>query len=146
MFLHLSVILFTGGVCLSACWDTHTPQGRYTPDRQPPRHKPPGQNPPPGRNPTWADIPSPNDHCSGRYASYWNALLFAFAIAYCEWTLKPLHIICILDKIQMFFFMHFNMDTMFFMFIIDLCLNTVVTDIILSPKHKFIAVFSVILK
>ena len=22
MFLHMSVILFTGGVCLSACWDT----------------------------------------------------------------------------------------------------------------------------
>ena len=29
IFLHLSVILFTvgGGVCLSACWDTHPPPG-----------------------------------------------------------------------------------------------------------------------
>ena len=36
MFLHLSVILFTGGVCLSACWDTTTsslppPRTRHTP-------------------------------------------------------------------------------------------------------------------
>ena len=31
MFLHLPVILFTGrGVCLNACWDTHTP-GTDTP-------------------------------------------------------------------------------------------------------------------
>ena len=34
MFLHLSVILFTGGVCLSACWDT--------PRSRPPRSRPPG--------------------------------------------------------------------------------------------------------
>ena len=44
MFLHLSVILSTGGVCLIACWDTHTP---------------PGQTPPPSRDPHWADtLPS----------------------------------------------------------------------------------------
>ena len=36
MFLHLSVILSTGGVCSSACWDTL-----------------PGQTPPP----PWADTP-----------------------------------------------------------------------------------------
>ena len=35
MFLHVCVILFTGGVCLSACWDT-TPQ-----DQDPPRSRPP---------------------------------------------------------------------------------------------------------
>ena len=35
MFLHVSVILFTGGVCLSACWDT-----------TPPEQTPPGQAPP----------------------------------------------------------------------------------------------------
>ena len=69
MFLHLSVILFTGGclplymlgytpwsdtvgVCLSACWDT-----------------PPGRHPPLGRQ------PPPHGDCSGRYASYWNAFL-----------------------------------------------------------------------
>ena len=39
MFLHLSVILFTGeGVCLSACWDT-TPPWKHTPQKAPP---PPG--------------------------------------------------------------------------------------------------------
>ena len=33
IFLHLSVILFTGGVCLSACWDTPQP-GRHPPRDQ----------------------------------------------------------------------------------------------------------------
>ena len=42
-----------GGVCLSDCWDTH----------------PTGQTPL-GRHPPPAD-----GHCSGRYASYWNAFL-----------------------------------------------------------------------
>ena len=65
MFLHLSVILSTGGVCLSACWDTHSPLGRHPPpvgrhptwaDTPPSRHPPqqtapPGQTPPPGRHP-----------------------------------------------------------------------------------------------
>ena len=32
IFLHLFVILFTGGVCLSACWDT-TPQDQTPPDQ-----------------------------------------------------------------------------------------------------------------
>ena len=32
IFLHLSVILFTGGgVCLSACWDTTPPKSRHPP-------------------------------------------------------------------------------------------------------------------
>ena len=38
MFLHLSVILSMGGVCSSACWDTHT-------------QTPPRQTPPLGRHP-----------------------------------------------------------------------------------------------
>ena len=68
MFLHLSVILFTRGVCLSACWDTtpleappgkHTPLGKHTPSRE--AHPPPG-----------------NGCRCGRYASYWNAFLFLF--------------------------------------------------------------------
>ena len=43
---------------------THTPQTRHTPPGT--RHPPPG-----------ADTPPPRDgHCCGRYASYWNALLF----------------------------------------------------------------------
>ena len=53
MFLHLSVILFTGG---GGVWQT-------PPQADTPRQTPPGQTPPP-----------PGDgHCSGRYASYWNA-------------------------------------------------------------------------
>ena len=47
MFLHLSVILFTGGV-----WQT--PPGRYPPEQTPPHppgRQPPGQTPPFGRHP-----------------------------------------------------------------------------------------------
>ena len=54
MFLQASVILLTGGVCLSACWDT-TPPGRRPPrSRHPPREEtpreqtPPRPDPPPG--------------------------------------------------------------------------------------------------
>ena len=47
IFLHLSVILFTGGVCLSACWDT--PRSRY----------PPEQTPPQEQRPPRADTPHP---------------------------------------------------------------------------------------
>ena len=45
MFLHVSVILFTGGrgVCPSACWDTTPPR-----DQAPPSHQtPPGDQVPP---------------------------------------------------------------------------------------------------
>ena len=40
IFLHLFVILFTGGICLSACWD---PPQEQTPPREqiPPRSRPP---------------------------------------------------------------------------------------------------------
>ena len=74
MFLHLSVILFTGGpVCLIACWDTHTPLGRppqATPhpadtlraDTSLAKH-PPGRHPP-GYYGIWST--------SGQYASYLN--------------------------------------------------------------------------
>ena len=51
MFLHMSVILFTGGVCLSACWDIppeqtpppreQTPPGADTPQEQTPQEQPP---------------------------------------------------------------------------------------------------------
>ena len=49
IFLHLSVILFTGGFCLSACWDT--PPGADPPDQAPPRPHPPGADTPPSRPP-----------------------------------------------------------------------------------------------
>ena len=53
MFLHLSVILFTGG-----CLPRHLqPPSRHSPDRH---------------SPTLQD-----GHCSGRYASYWNAFLYS---------------------------------------------------------------------
>ena len=71
MFLHLSVILFTGGVCLSACWDT-TSRIRYPPGAATP--PPPKQTPPRSRPPTEAD--SGIWSMSGRYASYWNAFLY----------------------------------------------------------------------
>ena len=72
IFLHLSVILFTGVVCLSACWDTTPPAGsRHPPEQTPipreqtppweqttPREQthPPGSRPP-GRRPPGADTP-----------------------------------------------------------------------------------------
>ena len=75
MFVHVSVILFTGG-CLPQCMLGYThPLGRHLPWVGPPgRHAPiPGQTPP-GQTP-------PHSACwirstSGRYASYWNAILF----------------------------------------------------------------------
>ena len=65
MFLHLSVILSTGGggVSPSACWDTppsRHPPGRHLPGR-PPRQtdtlREDTPTPPVGRHNTWADIP-----------------------------------------------------------------------------------------
>ena len=63
MFLQASVILSMG----------EGGSGRHPPGRHTP-----GQTHPLGRHPPWADTspPNPGDgHCSGRYASYWNALL-----------------------------------------------------------------------
>ena len=62
MFLHLSVILFTGGVSASVHAGIHTLLGRHTPGQTPlgqthpwSRHPPPahtpGQSPPPGQTP-----------------------------------------------------------------------------------------------
>ena len=56
MFLHLSVILFTGGGEFLS--------GRPPLDRDPPRQRP----------------PAPRTVTSGRYASYWNAFLFTSVI------------------------------------------------------------------
>ena len=53
MFLHVSVILFTGGICLSACWDTTTPGTRHPPPRT--RHPPVDQAPPGTRHTPGAD-------------------------------------------------------------------------------------------
>ena len=61
MFLHLSVILFTGGFCLSACWDTtpsptmkHTPPPeKQTNPSSPGSTAPPGSTLPGRRLPLW---------------------------------------------------------------------------------------------
>ena len=55
MFLHLSVILFTGGVSAPMHAGIHTPSRSDTPF---------GRHPP------------PNGHCCRWYTSYWNAFLF----------------------------------------------------------------------
>ena len=109
-----------GGVCLSACWDTHppgadilleqTPPGAYTPlgadppeqtpppevdtpwEQTPPEQTPPQEQTPPEQTPPlrqtpWKQTPPradtpPRRACweirstRGRYASYWNAILF----------------------------------------------------------------------
>ena len=52
-------------------------RGRCTYPLPPARQMPPGQTPPLGRHPPpWADTPRSDGHCSGRYASYWNAFLY----------------------------------------------------------------------
>ena len=49
IFLHLFVILFTGGVCLSAYWDTTPPPSKPLPRPDPPEQTPPrSRHPPPG--------------------------------------------------------------------------------------------------
>ena len=83
------MILFREGVCLSACWDTAPPGTRAGTPLGPGRHPPPGkrQAPPPGpgRHP-----PPPSSaywkirSTSGRYASYWNAILFSGNVAHDE--------------------------------------------------------------
>ena len=62
------------GVCLSACWD------KTPPLRAPPETTPPGPGTPWEKTPPWSRPPK-SSACweirstSGRYASYWNAIL-----------------------------------------------------------------------
>ena len=74
MFSRACVILFTRGVCTQHALGQTSPTGQTLPGRHPlGRHPlwptPPWQTPP-GRH------PPPDDHCSGRCASYWNAFLY----------------------------------------------------------------------
>ena len=63
MFLQASVILSTGGVCLSACWDTttppraDTPPGPFPPIADTPVQQPPLEQTPPKTNPPGPDTP-----------------------------------------------------------------------------------------
>ena len=118
MFLQESVILLTGGCMLgyqppqdqtpreqtpreqTPPWTMHPP-GPYTPPEQTPldqtpprsRHHPPEQTPP-GSRPLWTR-PRPQEadtsirrSMSGRYASHWNAFLFANTFKYLSWITK----------------------------------------------------------
>ena len=75
MFLHVSVILLTGGGYLT-------------------RH-PPGRYPPPGRHPPQAGTPPGIRSTLGRYASYWNAFLFS-----CSFPRKPCKVLGFCPKLR----------------------------------------------
>ena len=70
------------------------PPPTHTHPEQTDRHPPwtgiplgtPAWTHPPGQTTPWADTPPPpgDGHCSRRYASYWNAILFIEIIAYCS--------------------------------------------------------------
>ena len=62
-YTSLSIIMFTGEVCLSACWDSRNSPWEQTP---PLGAEFPPTSHPPLRSACWE---------SGRYASYWNAYL-----------------------------------------------------------------------
>ena len=82
MFLHLFVILFTGGGCLPRCMlGYHTPPGADTPQSRPPG----------------ADTPPRIRSMSGRYASYWNAFLFN-NVTLLNQTILPVHSVVLVDK------------------------------------------------
>ena len=72
MFLHLSVILFTGGGVYP---NMQRASGVYPPGQTPPADTPQVDTPswedkPPGQPPLCRQL------LSGRYASYWNAFLY----------------------------------------------------------------------
>ena len=74
IFLHLSVILFTGGgVCLSACWDTMPPpEQTHTPPEQTPhgnRHPPGADSPLRSRHPPRADTPQSSQPPGTKYTT-----------------------------------------------------------------------------
>ena len=113
MFLHVSVILSTEGVRLSACWDIPQeqapPPGAGTPLEQAPLSKhPPGADTPQSRHPPppGADTSPPgagtahSSACweiqptSGRYISYWNAFLLMMSSNDTTMTSSLLFLIC----------------------------------------------------
>ena len=115
MFLQACVILFGGGGCLPQCmlgyhahtpeqtpprsrqppeetppweqtplWSRHPPKSRHPPEQTPPRaDTPPKEQTPPRRRACW-EIQS----TCGRYASYWNAILFIRV--FLSWAILPI--------------------------------------------------------
>ena len=81
IFLHLSVILFTGGglpQCMVGYLPEQTPPSReQTPplSRHPPKQTPPGADSPPGADTHPGKQTPAYGLQAGRYASYWNAFL-----------------------------------------------------------------------
>ena len=79
LFSQACVILFTGGVSASVHAGIPPPQSRHPPradthtppEQTPPQSRPPSEQTPPRRRACW-EIRSTR----GRYASYWNAILF----------------------------------------------------------------------
>ena len=79
MFSQACVILFTGeGVCLNACWDTTLPCEQTPPQSRPPRADTPSgsRHPPPRADSLRCRACWEIRSTHGRYASYWNAILF----------------------------------------------------------------------
>ena len=76
MILHVSVILFTGAGGLAR---RHPTLGR-----QPPSPWQADTPTPAARQPSWQANTLPDGHCSGRYASYWNAFLLPPTNIVCE--------------------------------------------------------------
>ena len=66
MFLHLSVILFMGGFCLSACWDATPPRTRPPGTRRPRDQTPPRTRHSPHQMATAAD----GTHPTGMHSCY----------------------------------------------------------------------------
>ena len=115
IFSQASVILFTrGGVCLSACWDTtpgkETPPGKESAPWQgvrPLARRPPWQGRPPRQGDAALARQTPlHSACwkiqstSGRYASYWNAILVGSVTANVKWTPQNFH--CIVELMVCF--------------------------------------------
>ena len=98
IFLHLFVILFTGG-----WWYPRRDWGRSPPGSMPPpRSKPPGSRPPrttpppppgsrhpPQTRPPLREADSGIRFMSGRYASYWNAFLLPLYRRHLQPRLSP---------------------------------------------------------
>ena len=84
IFLHLFVILFTGGG-LPQCMLGDPPRRRHPPGGDPSEEAPPRRRPPRGGTPL--RYPSPRHRACweiqstcGRYASYWNAILLHLSV------------------------------------------------------------------